>query len=98
MAKLKVGRYKIDLVKLASNIKKNNSKKVLLQLPDGLKQYALTIKQNLQKKLNNTDLYLYMGSNFGACDIPYFVQTVGIDLIVNFGHTYAVFDKTKQIT
>ena len=84
--------YDLELEKVAAEIKKlkGKSPKVCLQLPDGLKMYANEIIDELNKKLrDNTrkvQLYVWAGSNFGACDIPLQLKDLDFDLVVNFGH------------
>ena len=76
--------YLIDYKRIKESIKKNNAKNVLLQLPDGLKQDFKEICKNIESK--DYELFLWMGSCFGACDIPVYVDKMGIDMIVHFGH------------
>lgn len=75
--------YKIDLAKAASEIKKLRAKKVLLQLPDGLKPKAFQLAEEL-KLLTNVEILIWAGSNFGGCDIPHVED---VDLIINVGHS-----------
>jgi diphthamide biosynthesis enzyme Dph1/Dph2-like protein len=84
--------YDLELDKVAAEIKKlkEESLKVCLQLPDGLKLYSSEIVDEINKRLrDNTrkvQLYVWAGSNFGACDVPLQLKDIGFDLIVNFGH------------
>jgi diphthamide biosynthesis enzyme Dph1/Dph2-like protein len=85
--------YDLELDKVAAEIAtlKVKSPKVCLQLPDGLKLYAAEILDELNKKLrvNNNkkvQLYIWAGSNFGACDVPLQLKDLDFDLVVNFGH------------
>ena len=45
-------KYDLELGKIISEIKKNKSKIVLLQFPDGLKPYATVVVDYLEKKTN----------------------------------------------
>ena len=74
--------YDLELSKIITTIKKNNFKKILLQLPEGLKPYALEIANHLEENTNST-YFIWLGSCFGACDIP---QIKDIDLTIQFGH------------
>ncbi|MFA5484874.1 MAG: diphthamide synthesis protein [Candidatus Pacearchaeota archaeon] len=76
-------KYEFDLNGIASKILSKNYKSVLLQFPDGLKQYSTFIYDYLREKCNNVDFAIWLGSCFGACDIP----DVDYDLIVQFGHS-----------
>jgi len=67
-------------------INKKGYKKVLLQLPDGLKPYATKIYKEIEKR-TNAIIFIWMGSNFGGCDIPIWLEKYDIDAIFHFGHT-----------
>jgi diphthamide biosynthesis enzyme Dph1/Dph2-like protein len=85
--------YDLELEKVAAEIAKlkGKSPKVCLQFPDGLKLYANEITDELKQKLadrnKEVQLYIWAGSNFGACDIPIQLKGLDFDLVVNFGHT-----------
>lgn len=89
--------YDLELDKVVAEIAKlkGENLKVCLQLPDGLKMYADKIVDELNKRLrdspNKVQLFVWAGSNFGACDIPLQLKDLGFDLLINFGH--AVFRK-----
>jgi 2-(3-amino-3-carboxypropyl)histidine synthase len=81
--------YDLELEKIILEIKKKKAKRVLLQFPDGLKPYSTTIVDYLKEKLNDkTDFLIWMGSCFGACDIPILGKKLEkeIDLVIQFGH------------
>jgi len=73
--------YDLELKKLPEIIK--GKKKVLIQLPDGLKPQAEQIVNFLEKK-TESEIFVWAGSCFGACDIP---NVKGYDLIIQFGHS-----------
>ncbi|MBS3107607.1 diphthamide synthesis protein [Candidatus Woesearchaeota archaeon] len=75
--------YDLELSKAASEIKKAKAKKVLIQLPDGLKPKALEIVDYLRAN-TKAEIYIWEGSCFGACDIP---NVKGIDLLIQWGHS-----------
>lgn len=78
--------YDLELEKVEQLIKKTKSKRVLLQLPDGLKPKAKEIQDFLKKK-TNTEIIIWAGSNFGGCDVPTEVKHLKVDLIINYGHS-----------
>lgn len=80
-------QYDLELDKVVSTIKKQNSKCVLLQLPDGLKPYATELAEIIQKKLPKVQILVWFGSCFGACDLPLQAENAGVDLIIQFGHS-----------
>ena len=79
--------YNLELEKIISKIKKRKYKLILLQFPDGLKPYAITIVDYLEKE-TNAEFLIWMGSCFGACDIPVGLESLRrkIDLFIQFGH------------
>ena len=88
--------YELEIDKVVWDIRKNKSKKVLLQFPEGLKPYAQVICDEVESK---TDChgFIWMGTCFGACDIPLEVEKLGVDMIIQFGHSEWDFDKEKGI-
>jgi 2-(3-amino-3-carboxypropyl)histidine synthase len=84
--------YNLELERIVKTIKKNKAKRVLLQFPDGLKPYATSIKEKIEKQLkqeskSNCEIFIWLDTCFGACDVPLEVEKLGIDLIVQFGHS-----------
>ncbi len=78
--------YDLELGKAASEIRKQNAKTVCIQLPDGLKPSADKIKAELEKE-TDANIIIWLGSCFGACDLPLSVNELGVDLLVQFGHS-----------
>jgi len=77
--------YDLELDRLYSEIERNNAKKILIQLPDGLKPYANTIQEEVKNRFDSQVVF-WAGSCFGACDAPIHVRNLGFDLLVQFGH------------
>ncbi len=78
--------YDLELQKTAEEIKKNDAKLVCIQLPDGLKPKAKEIQEYLEK---NTDskVVIWLGSCWGGCDVPLQVEKLGVDLLIQWGHS-----------
>ena len=76
--------YKIELEKAVDKIKQTEAKTVCIQLPDGMKQYAEDIERDLTKE--GVRVLIWLGSNFGACDIPLGLDRLGVDLLLSWGH------------
>ncbi len=83
--------YDLELDKVIKTIKKEKAGKILLQFPDGMKPYALTVKNYLQNKTNK-EFFIWLGTCFGACDIP---KVEEVDLIVQFGHSGWGYDNEE---
>ena len=75
-----------EIEKIISIINKKGYKKVVIQLPDGLKPYAIKIVKEIENK-TNAIVFIWMDSNFGGCDIPIWLDKYGFDVILHFGHT-----------
>ncbi|VVB83144.1 Putative diphthamide synthesis protein [uncultured archaeon] len=80
-------KYDMEFDKVISEIKKTKAKLVLLQFPDGLKQYATAVVDYLEKK-TNAKFIIWLGTCFGACDTPAGIEKLKpkIDLVIQFGH------------
>lgn len=80
-------KYDLELDSVIEKVKKNKAKLVLLQFPDGLKQYATAVVDYLRKK-TKAEFLIWLGNCFGACDTPVGLENIKpkIDLIIQFGH------------
>jgi len=80
--------YDLDFDKVISEIKEKKAKWVLLQFPDGLKQYATAVVDFLGEKCGVAKFLIWLGDCFGACDTPILPSEIEkkIDLLVQFGH------------
>ena len=86
--------YDLDEKKLIEFIKQNNGKRVLLQLPDGLKPKAAELVKLIEKEVG-CEVIIWFGTCFGACDLPQNVTQLGIDLVVGFGHNTYIKEVKK---
>lgn len=68
-------------------VREHDAKKVLLHLPDGLKMHANNLRHNVLKQTEAKEVFVWAGSNFGACDLPVEARALGVDLIIHFGHS-----------
>lgn len=78
--------YDLELEKAIGRIKESGAKLVCLQLPDGLKPQAKEIVEVLEKK-TSARILIWLGSNYGACDIPLELSRIGVDLLISWGHS-----------
>lgn len=82
--------YKINLKEILNNLKKEKPKNVVLQFPEGLKPYSISILEYLKEKTKNKiQFIIWMDSCFGACDTPKEIENLNpkIDLTIQFGHS-----------
>lgn len=78
--------YDLELDAVEAKIKAENAKTVCIQLPDGLKPYAKKITDELIKRTGAT-VIIWLGSCWGACDVPLEVNRLGVDILVQWGHS-----------
>lgn len=89
-------KYFLEIERIVKTIKKEKAKKVLLQFPEGLKPYSTVICDELETK-TNAQFFIWLGTCFGACDVPIEVASLGVDLIVQFGHSDWKFNNLKDV-
>ena len=78
--------YNLELDAAVAKIKASNAKLVCIQLPDGLKPEAERIVQKIEAQTSST-VIVWLGSCYGACDIPLEVERLGVDLLIQWGHS-----------
>ena len=79
-------KFDLEINNVIKRIKKEKSKLVCIQLPDGLKPKAEIIKKEIENK-TNAEVVVWMGSCFGACDIPLEIKRLKVDLLIQWGHS-----------
>ncbi len=77
--------YNPEVEKAIAKIKEVKAKTICVQLPDGMKPYAQEITQRIEEE-TGVRVLIWLGSNFGACDIPLGLNRMGIDLLISWGH------------
>ena len=81
-----------ELPKLTQELKKIKPKRVLVQLPEGIKQNAFEIQKEIEKL--GIEVIFSGETSWGACSIATFeAEKVNADLLIHFGH--AQFIKSK---
>lgn len=78
--------YELEIPRIVNSIKKQKAKLVLLQFPDGLKPYSTIIAKEIERKAG-CECIIWFESCFGACDVPLEAERLGIQMIVQFGHS-----------
>jgi len=90
--------YELELTRIVHAIKKEKVKRVLLQFPDAFKPYSTEVQKKLEELTENkTQFFIWFDSCYGACDIPIETEKLGIDLIVQFGHSDWNFSEKQDI-
>ena len=88
-----MNNYDLELQKVVHTIKEKKATLVCLQLPDGLKPFADEIEEAITSK-TQARVLIWLGSNFGACDIPQGLPRIGVNLLICWGHN--PFHKTVE--
>ena len=78
--------YEIDLKNAIKSIKDISAKRVLIQLPDGIKPRAGEIVEEIEEE-TDARVFIWANSNFGACDLPSGIEHLKVDLLLHFGHS-----------
>ena len=77
----------MEVGRVASEIKARGASRVLVQLPDGLRPYALSLVQSLEEA-SGAQVFLSGDSCYGSCDLAVNqAEGLGVDLLVHYGHT-----------
>ena len=77
--------FQKNLDEVIEALKRDKVKKVLIQLPDGLKEIGDKIVKYFEKE--GFLVFLWGNSNWGGCDVPLHFKLEGlIDCIVHIGH------------
>ena len=78
--------YDLELGKAVNAINKQKSKLVCIQLPSGLRPKAKEITDAIEDK-TKAKVIIWAGSCFGACDVPLQVKQLGVDMLIQWGHS-----------
>jgi len=79
--------YDLELETVYSEINKRRAVRVLLQLPDGMRPFALKIVEDIEKN-TRAKVFLSGDSCYGACDVAISqAKELDADLIVHYGHS-----------
>ena len=81
-----LANYDLEIKNVIARIKADNAKIVCLQFPDGLKPHAESIIAEIKKETPVT-IITWLGSCWGACDVPLEVNRLGVDLLIQWGHS-----------
>ncbi|MEE9151785.1 MAG: diphthamide biosynthesis enzyme Dph2 [Thermoplasmata archaeon] len=78
--------YDLRLDEVCRAIEDNDYRTIMLQFPEGLKKLATLVKDIMVER-TNANVIISADSCFGACDLPPTLDNLGIDLLVQFGHS-----------
>jgi 2-(3-amino-3-carboxypropyl)histidine synthase len=79
--------YELELERVTSEIKRRGARRVLLQLPDGMRTFAFQIAEYI-RNAGPTEVIISGDSCYGACDLASRqARELGADLLIHYGHT-----------
>ena len=79
--------YNIDLQSIISLVKEKSPERVGVQLPEGLKQYALDVMRFIEQE-TGVPCVLSLAPCYGACDLRgEEFGRLGVGLVLHFGHS-----------
>ena len=79
--------YELELERVAAEIKKRGARKVLLQLPDGMRPFAFQMAEYI-RKATPSEVIISGDSCYGACDIASRqALELNVDLLIHYGHS-----------
>ena len=90
--------YNFEVHKTVWRIKQLGSKRVALQMPEGLLMFATTICDIIEK-FTDADTVIMGDVTYGACCIDDFTaRALGVDLLVHYGHSCLIpVDQTEGV-
>jgi 2-(3-amino-3-carboxypropyl)histidine synthase len=78
--------FDLEEKRLAKEIRKYRAKRVLIQVPEGLKPYAPRLAESIENA--GAQAFISADPCYGACDLAiHEAQDIAADLIVHYGHT-----------
>ena len=79
--------YELELERVAAEIGRKGARRVLLQLPDGMRPFAFQMAEYI-RKATSAEVVISGDSCYGACDLAS-RQTIELsaDLLIHYGHT-----------
>jgi 2-(3-amino-3-carboxypropyl)histidine synthase len=79
--------YDFEMERMMSEIAERKAKRVLIQLPEGLRPRALWLMRELERR-EDVEVYISGSSCYGGCDIALTeAKLLGVDLIIHYGHS-----------
>jgi len=77
--------YNLELEKVVARIKEKGHKTIMIQLPDGLKEKGMEMVDKIREE-TGAEVVIWMSSCYGACDLPFGLEQLKIDMFIQWGH------------
>lgn len=89
--------YDLEVQRAVDEIKRYGARKVLIQLPDGLRPMAFALTEEL-KQNTGAEVFLSGDSCYGACDLAlHQAEVLDVNLILHYGHSRLVDDRSIPV-
>jgi 2-(3-amino-3-carboxypropyl)histidine synthase len=86
---MKASTFDLEEERLAKEIRNHKAKRVLIQLPEGLKPFAPRIAATVES--TGAQAFISADPCYGACDLAvYEAQALQAELIIHYGHTQVI--------
>lgn len=89
--------YDLEVERVSDEIRERHARRILLQLPEGLRPRALQLARELEERAD-AEVLILGNSCYGACDIALKqLEAVEADLLVHYGHSRMLPDRGTPI-
>lgn len=79
--------YDLEIKRLLTEIARSRAKRILIQIPDGLKPYGVYLSRTIEEE-TSAEVFLSSSGCYGACDLAVDqARLLSVDLIIHYGHT-----------
>ncbi|MEK6973292.1 MAG: diphthamide biosynthesis enzyme Dph2 [archaeon] len=87
-------RLKIDFDFAKKAIEKSGAKRIILQMPEGLKGHIILIIAELRENCKSAEFFCSIDPVYGACDLAEKeAEQINADLVLHFGHSQMIGSK-----
>ncbi|MEM4727256.1 MAG: diphthamide biosynthesis enzyme Dph2 [Candidatus Bathyarchaeia archaeon] len=78
--------YDLEEERVLEEIRRLNARRVLIQLPEGLRPHAFKLTERLEG--TGAEIFLVGDSCYGACDLAiHQAESLGVSLLIHYGHS-----------
>ena len=94
---MRTASFDLEEKRLVAEIRKRKARRVLIQLPEGLKPYAPGLAAKIEKA--GVQAFISADPCYGACDLAiHEAEVISADLIVHYGHTEMIAGAATPVT
>lgn len=91
--------YDFEIERIVNEIREGGYKRVLIQLPDGLKIYSKHIFDEIKRRVDNVEIAFSGDSAWGSCVLADLeAERYGYELLVHIGHVEYPYYKPRHRT